>query len=523
MPFLFALVLIVFAGLLYLYVCVLVLIYLVLPLAVVGALAGVVGGLGAALVLACVVYAGRGSLTMVVGPAEVLAGAIGGPRQPPGRPRRDPAWPTYFAAQHRHDLGAAVAGSLALVGGRWRAGGRACGRVGRRVWWVAWPVVPVAVLFLVGLTVGAAVGVLVCTLVVAGATALAWLVGGAQVWILRAVDRGWQAVFRAAASCPRCYYLTTLPAYRCACADLHRDIRPGRLGVWWRRCGGDGGRCGRRLPTTVLRAARRMSAVCQRCGADLHAGAAVATDIRIPVFGATMAGKTRLIAAGLVLLQDAVGGRAAFTDGDSERTYLSHRQDFHGDRPMPKTAAVNPTATTLVLRSGRRQSLVHVFDAAGELLVQRAANAQLSYLDGARTMMFVLDPFAVPQVRSRLVGALAPVLVEANASPHDPEASYHATVQRLRDWGVDTRRRRLAFVISKADLLHRLPDDLGLRIGEPETWLRAHGLDNLLLSAGRDFGHVRVFVVSAVARPPGDVATALEPLRWLLAGEGIAV
>ncbi|HEU4348480.1 MAG TPA: hypothetical protein VFR35_11910, partial [Actinoplanes sp.] len=118
---------------------------------------------------------------------------------------------------------------------------------------------------------------------------------------------------------------------------------------------------------------------------------------------------------------------------------------------------------------------------------------------------------------------LAATLARANASPHDTEASYNATVQRLRDSGVDTHRRRLAFVISKADLLQVLPENLGLRIGDPESWLHDRGLDNLVLSARRDFSDVHLFVVSSMARTPNGVATALDPLRWLLAGEGITV
>jgi len=510
---------------LYLWLCMFVLVYVALPLSAVAGLVGVTGGAAVALVLAGLAWGGRRPQIVLVGPAAVMGGAIGGPQQPPGRPRRDPAWPTYFAAQYRRDLAGIAAWVSQIVGESWASCRHAFRRVNGTVWlWlIVWPAVPASLLFLLGLTLGAAFGGLLCAVVVVLTTGVAWIVGGAVVWILRAVDRAWQTVFKADASCPRCYYVTRLPAYRCGCGDLHRDIRPGKLGVLWRRCGGRGETCGALLPTTVLRAARKMTPVCQRCGTDLHANAAVATDIRIPVFGATMAGKTRLIAAALVLLKDAAGGRAAFVDRDSEKTYQSHKLDFDGDRPMPKTAKDNPVATTLDLDIGRRHALVHIFDAAGELLVERTANSQLSYLDQARTLMFVLDPFSVPDVRARLAGPLAATLAQANASPHDTESSYNSTVQRLRDSGVDTHRRRLAFVISKADLLQKLPEDLGLRIADPERWLHDRGLDNLLLSARRDFSDVHIFVVSSMARTPNGVATALDPLRWLLAGEGITV
>ena len=513
------------AALVYLWLCLFVLVYLVLPVTVIALAVGLLAGIATALVLAALAWSGRRPQIVLVGPAAAMSGAIGGPQQPPGRPRRDAAWPTYFAAQYRRDLTGIAAWVLASVRDSWAMCGRAAQRVGgpRWLWLLIWPAIPATLAFLAALSLGAAIGLLLCAVVVLVTTAVAWALGGTATGVLRGIDRIWQTVFHAAASCPQCYYVTRLPAYRCRCGELHRDMRPGKLGVFWRRCGGRSETCGTRLPTTVLRAAHAMTPVCQRCGTDLHANAAIATDIRIPVFGATMAGKTRLIAAGLVLLKDAAAGRASFVDKDSERTYRSHKTDFDSDRPMPKTAAGNPVATTLDFDLGRRHALVHIFDAAGEILVQRAENAELSYLDQARTLMFVLDPFSIPDVRERLTGPLAGILADANASPHDTEDSYNSTVQRLRDSGVDTNRRRLAFVISKADLLQKLPEALGLRITDPEAWLHDRGLDNLLLSVRRDFSDVRIFVVSSMTRSPNGVATALDPLRWLLAGEGITV
>lgn len=511
---------------LYLTLCFYVFLYVALPVSAITGVIGVVGGVATAVVLAGLGWGGKSKQIVLVGPAAVMKGAIGGRPVPPGRPRRDPAWPTYFVTQYRRDLAGIIAWLRESVQDSWQVCGRGARKVSRTsmyLWLLVWPAVPVVLAFLSMLSLGAVLGALFCALIVAVVTGLAWAVGGAVVWILRGADHAWQVAFRAAASCPRCYYVTRLPAYRCSCDDLHRDIRPGKLGVLWRRCGGRSETCGRRLPTMVLRAARVMTPVCQRCDADLHANAAVATDIRIPVFGATMAGKTRLIAAGLVLLKDAFGGQASFVDKESERTYRSHKTDFDGDRPMPKTAKTNPVATTIDVHTGRRHALVHIFDAAGELYVERKANAELSYLDQARTLMFVLDPFSVPDVRARLTGPHTATLAEANASPHDTEASYNSTVQRLRDAGVETGRRRLAFVISKADLLQKLPEDLGLRITDPEAWLHDRGLDNLLLSARRDFSDVHIFIVSSMARTTNGVATALDPLRWLLAGEGITV
>jgi hypothetical protein len=85
---------------------------------------------------------------------------------------------------------------------------------------------------------------------------------------------------------------------------------------------------------------------------------------------------------------------------------------------------------------------------------------------------------------------------------------------------VDTRQQRLAFVVSKADLLRRLPIAAGLR-KHPDSvreWLARVGVDNLVTAAQRDFRAARFFVVSS-AHP--SAGSALAPMRWLLSQEGI--
>ena len=115
------------------------------------------------------------------------------------------------------------------------------------------------------------------------------------VLLLRGAESSWHKLKRAEASCPQCYQVMPRPAYRCpGCSKLHRDLRPGRLGLFARRCD-----CGTLLPTMVLRAAWRLSAVCQKCAKPLRAGSGTLRDVRIPIFGDTSAGKTRFLYSGL--------------------------------------------------------------------------------------------------------------------------------------------------------------------------------------------------------------------------------
>src|SRR5262249_20191434 len=126
------------------------------------------------------------------------------------------------------------------------------------------------------------------------------------------------------------------------------------------------------------------------------------------------------------------------------------------------------------------------------------------------------DPFSISDVRDRLAGFDADLL--AFTARHDPEDSYHVTVQRLRSYGVATKRMRLAFVLSKADLLLSRPAVGGLPVASAEVqpWLDQVGLDNLCQAAERDFAEVGYFLVSAMNADPWQEASATVPLRWLM-------
>ncbi|WP_320064869.1 TRAFAC clade GTPase domain-containing protein [Micromonospora sp. RTGN7] len=504
----------------YVAACVTCLVFVSAPLAIVGMGAGLVGGLALALGLAGVVLLGRASWARVCTPEQVRRGALPG-RVAPAFVRRDRAWPQYFAAQVLLDVRAVAERTLTITGRVWTRPlpwARA-----HQAWWPLY--VPVVAVQL-GVSLGAAAGVLGVALVAAGVTAAAWLVGGAAVRLLRGADAGWQAVRRSRASCRHCYQLSAVPAYRClgphptddrlAGDDLHRDLRPGRLGVLWRRCG-----CGWRLPTTVLRAAssRRLEAYCPSCGEAMLPGAGVVTDVRMPVFGPASAGKTQLIMSALVGLHH--GGEEAGADvslpdeRDRQRHEMYARLIRDGESPAKTDAGGPPVAVTLRLALRSRVALVHLFDAAGENLVDREQNARLAYLDHARSLIYVLDPFSVRRVRDEYAEGAPDVFAAANPATHDPEDAYNATVQRLQDYGVRTRSRRLAFVVSKADLLGKL----SAGPGDPDgvrAWLVDNGLGNLVLTAERDFGEVRFFLVSG--RRAGREG-GFGPASWILARE----
>ncbi|WAL63890.1 hypothetical protein ORV05_23205 [Amycolatopsis cynarae] len=491
--------------------------WLLVPALIIVLPALAVCGVLLALVVAARTLVTRGlAAPEVITPRRVEKGKAGLPElRHSGAFGRDRAWPVYFAAQARTDLGQVW---REIRGAVWRG----WAKVGtlfryRGYGWIPGLVVVCPLWLSVSLgafAAGAAV-------LAAGALVLfaLWVPWVLTAGFLRGTDQLVRRLRGASGSCPRCYHVDSLPAFACpGCGRLHRDIRPGRLGAVWRRCD-----CGRRLPTTVLRMARIASPQCPRCKLRLRDGAAVLTDIRIPVFGPVSAGKTRLVYAGLVALRDAVaaaGGTLGFVDDDSKAAFDHGAAIITSGGDTVKTPAGElPTALTVRYDQGRRSALLHLFDAAGEFYADRDDNSMLEFLDHAQGLVFVVDPFSVPWVRDQ--AGTAEVLARANPAVEDPERVYHVTAQRLRDYGVRTRKRKLAMTIVKADLLDGVSGDAAPAPGDGRDWLVRAGLDNLVLSAERDFGEVRYFVVASVAgKRAGSGFSPANPLAWLAAGAG---
>jgi Double-GTPase 2 len=449
---------------------------------------------------------------------------------------RDSAWPNYLFAQRSADLGAALGHTTAAVLNVWMSMAQFVRN---------YPAVlllgPLLLLPLVGavaLTAGAAVASVAAYGLLGVVLTFAWFGWLLVVGLLRGVDLGIRVLRGAKATCPYsgCNYRNRLPAYRCGCGVVHHDIRAGRLGAFVRRCA-----CGSLLSTTVLQATASQTTaglvpVCQKCDRPLRAGAAVLTDVLVPVFGAASAGKTRLVFAGMVALArhlTATSGSLRPVGSDSESTFSHATMVVDAETQTTKTEADRPPAAiTVALSAGRGKALLHLFDAAGEFFSTREQSSELPFLDDAQGLVFVLDPFSIPAVTDDLTGAFASRLEAAQPAKMHPEQSYLVTAQLLRDQGIKLKSKPLAVAVVKADLLIDLPPAADLypdaASGQVETWLRGKGLDNMLDGAGRDFGVVRYFLVSsrnAGTRADGWInpTSPAQPLLWLLSRCGVSI
>ena len=509
----------------FLFVSLWLLVHVMPPFLVVAAVLGALGGL--VLVTAATIRL-FGSSAALVGPAEYQRVRVVRRTAKPGRYDPDIAWVPYPLRQGVADV-AALRDDVTRLCTRFAgppiryffAGDFASWR-----WWLLfWPIP------LVALTPFVVLGVVSAALfcVVAGVTLAVSAVGAAVLvavaLVLRGAEAGWRRLIRAEASCPHpdCYLVTDRPAYRCpGCGALHRDIRPGRLGLVTRRCA-----CGALMPTMVLRAAWRLEAVCQRCGRPLRKGSAALRDLRLPIFGDTSAGKTRLLYASLhrlVTAAEAAHIPVAYPDPDSEEA--AHRAfalvRAGGDTVQTQTGYL-PLALSCTFGTGAGATLLHLYDAAGEQFGDADLHDSLAFLHRAHGLVYVLDPFSVRAVRNRVGAPEADVAARAHAATGDPEVAYNQVVSRLRDSGIKAKSQRLAVVVSKVDLLGQWGIELPGESEEVAGWLESVGLHNLVGAARREFAEVRWFAVASVDRDDAGGHDPVRPLAWLAEKSGLRV
>jgi ribosomal protein L40E len=434
----------------------------------------------------------------------------------PGEFEPDLAWPFYTFRQWRADLDRTKTNVSALNATVWRRPGRAFFHE-NPAWWVLFPIPAATTAFLLVMSLASWFCYLVFTLVTVVCVwpSLALLIPVATV--LRTAERWRRGRLLTQAACMQCFHVTPWPAFQCpVCGRPHHDVRPGRLGLLWRRCV-----CGTHVPTRASRAAWRVQPVCKRCGAPLPQGAGAVRDVRIPVFGDISAGKTRFLYASLNSLMKTAGRPVSFPDKGSQEMAEYGLDVIRSDRETAKTSTIGQVALTCRLGTGRRSELVHLFDAAGEHFRRAREPGSLRFLDDGHGLVYVLDPFSVEAIREQVAehASAKPGLVHAAAG--DPELTYDEVVSRLRDSGVPASRQLLAVVVSKADLLRAA--GLVLPTGSPSIaqWLRDCGVHNLVISAPREFNEVRFFTVASRNVAPGDRDDPGAPLRWLLASRGV--
>lgn len=490
---------------------------------VTGAAVGALGLAAGLVVLATAVTRGFFTDPALVTPETFRAEQVQRRPPPTGHPEPDLAWPVYVRRQAGADLGrvrADAAATMLRLARLWISVFLREAHGSLRRWWLFLPLPALTLALLVATFLALAAGLLLLELVVRAGVVAGLLAGGLLAGAIRLAETGWRTLRGADASCTSCYHVSDRPAYRCpGCSALHRDLRPGVLGVLVRSCA-----CGTRLPTTVLLATWRLPAVCQRCGAEQRRGTAAQRVVRIPVFGDVSAGKTRYLYAALDALLATAGPTLPIDFPDQESRVRGEQalELIRSGRDTVKTPEAQRQGLTCRIGTGATATTVHLFDAAGERFRDAAAHDELGFLATGHGLVYVIDPFAVGAVRDRLTGRAEAADALAQAAGQDPELAYGEVLSRLRGGGVPARSQRLAVVVSRADLLDRYGIDVPTDDAGIAAWLHDVGLHNLVLAARREFAEVRFFGVASKRFTRTTVHTdAGAPLRWLLRSRGV--
>jgi hypothetical protein len=381
---------------------------------------------------------------------------------------------------------------------------------------------PAGITLWAGLVAGVAVGAVLSGLLAAvhiGVVLCVQLAARGCILVLRACDtlalyaRGVRGM-----RCPWCYEKNAYPAYRCHCNRRHRDIRPGRYGVFRRRC-----QCDRRMPTLILLGSYRLNAYCLYCDQRMSDETGRFRELVVPLLGGRAAGKTRLMAAMMVALHEmaaspGVGIRLANSETRTAYQVLSTVLDASGH--ILATPGALPHGHAIQLTAGQRTSLVHVFDPAGERLVDRDRTDALRYLPAGRTFIFVIDPMAAPGFWDSLTDDETATLDRTLASRVDPQEVFDQAALQAIGMGARLSKSRLAVAISKTDLVEqtKLLDDRAEGGPWARRWLEDRlGLGNLVRSMESQFSEVEFFFTAAITVAPGTAHPSIASLtRWVL-------
>jgi Double-GTPase 2 len=459
------------------------------------------------------------------------------PRRPPRPPADgDPAVLQYFYGPALADTDHVLRLALASCRKLWEFG---VGTVAQSFDTddAVWLTGPLGVGGAIGMGLGTVAGALVAV-VLALAYLLVVVVCAAFVRTAGALLRGADSVLLAVKNitmvCPHCYQRVPYPAYDCpgpGCTRRHRDVRPGRYGVLRRRC-----RCGAPLHTLLLLGSSRMAAFCPHpgCEGSLEHRPGEVPEIVLPLFGATGAGKTRLLFAMVTQLRSWTEQgqlEAGFGDSATTRELAVAEGLIRSGGSTTGTSIELPRAHVIRLKLKQGVRILQLYDAAGERFYHTDRTQELRYLSQARTFILVIDPLSVPGFWQQLPADTQAALSSVRSAAPSPELAYQQTHQEIEAMGVRLAKVRLAVVFSRADLID-VPDgevsqnevsQNEVSQNEVSQWARRElGLGNLVRSAAANFKETGYFRTAAVAGPDGLMHPSVAQLmRWVMSREGV--
>lgn len=345
--------------------------------------------------------------------------------------------------------------------------------------------------------------------------------------------------------CPHCFETFQLPKFKCPkCGAIHKQLTPGRCGVFFARCG-----CNKVfLPCTAFTGRSHLKAVCPSCEGDLVA--ANAEQFSIQLIGGASAGKTAFLAAFQHLYLDNANKTSGLTVDGKPEHYFSELERMFQTGISEVTSGGSSQTYSFVHKYGKdaNDNLV-IYDIPGEVIVDGSYSRNprnFGFCDG---LIFIIDPLSIKTVRDDCVKEGESEALE-NYSQEDIDT---VIVQFIHQFtkikGLSARKMSnipVAIIISKVDikvvkrevggpkiksLYNKTPEEYDnlqsiARDKICKAYLSRLGLDNALNNIDATFSNVRYFPISAIGRvvgenKPYDPIGIMEPVAWI-AKEGKA-
>jgi hypothetical protein len=349
--------------------------------------------------------------------------------------------------------------------------------------------------------------------------------------VLWAVEIWRQIRWRIFYTCPMCAHRGE-PLHQCPdCDAMYPRVRPNLYGHLYHLCGS----CGASIPTVDWLGRSQLDRYCagtlpdgSPCMHPLQEQGKLPEEL-VAIVGTQGSGKT---CYRLMLVRELLRGAnsnpapisARILSEDDLRDWDAVGPELDvGTEPRPTMTGV-PRAMVLQMTRARRDSLLYLYDAAGEeysTIQAFGQHRQVRHLDG---FILLVDPYTLPGLQEELASRS----IQSGNTLDAVTETMMKTLQRMGDAGVEAFDLRLAVVLAKADL-----EPVRVRIGDiaaahptsrdVRDALHAWGAEPALRNIVPSVSEVRYFACSALGREPTErrgepfeQTGLLEPIKWIL-------
>lgn len=361
-------------------------------------------------------------------------------------------------------------------------------------------------------------------------------VAGAIVFI---IDTAYLKIKRIGVSCKDCQHKFDIPIYICpTCGQEHRSLRPGRYGIFFRRCA-----CGKKLGSTLFTGRHKYDYKCPNCG-KVYKGTGLTHSITIPVIGGPSSGKTCYVTMAINRMSEiAADYKLSFKleTKNSTQEYENNVASMKNGKVPDKTNddRLNYYQFYLSKYKNKVKNLVSVCDVAGELFQTTDNVAQQAGFKNSRQFLLIIDPLSINEFKVTLKNDVSKSYGSVKSMDEVLNVLIY-TLENSLNKQVDSKFNcDIAVVINKCDI-KEVDDEIGkARLKEAlddqslgleteldalnylcESFLQKYHEDNLLMQLKSKFNTIQFFTVSALGHEANDTAfspvNVEDPILWLI-------